>query len=135
MLFEWRAYLHGATSMPGPWYTQVVVAPLLALGLVGTARTGRAGSALALAIALLFGYVLTLTYVFRLIPLYAGFSGRGSLGGILSLYRTQFGDLTEKLASAALGPAWLIFGLTAAVVALILVQETLVIRRMLRASP
>jgi hypothetical protein len=128
---------HGVTSTPSPWYTQVVVTPLVALALVGAARWRRTGAVLAASIALLFGYVLAVTYVFRLIPLYAGFEGRGSLGGILALYRGGFGELSARLDAAALGPAWLIFGLTAAVLALILAQEIrlmLGLRQSLRAS-
>ena len=113
----------GVTSTPAPWYTQVVVTPLMALALLGAARGRRAGAVLAAAIALFFGYVLAVTYVFRLIPLYAGFEGRASLGAILPLYGARFGELSARLGATALGPAWMIFGLTAAVLVMVVALE------------
>jgi hypothetical protein len=119
---------HGVVSTPAPWYTQVIVAPLLAMALAGAARWGRAGTILAACIAMEFGYVLAVTYVFRLIPLYAGFEGRGTVSAILALYRDHAYELSERLGSTALGPAWLIFALTAAVVVMIAVQESLLLK-------
>lgn len=126
---------YGASSTPSPWYAQPLVAPLLALALLGAARRGRIGAFLATALALLFGYVLVATYVFRLIPLYAGFDGRGSLRSVAGLYWMHFTELTEKLGSAALGPPWILFSLTAVVVALAAAAEWRLIRQMLRATP
>ena len=125
----------GASSTPSPWYGQPIVTPLLALVFLGASRRRRAGAALAAAIALLFGYVLAVTYLFRLIPLYSGYDGRGSLGAVLHLYAAQFAELTEKLGAAALGPPWLIFSLAATVVVLIALEEARFIRRMLPPSP
>ena len=121
-------YSGGVKSSPSPWYAQVLVTPLLILSLLGATRWRRAGPVLAALLPLLFGYVLAVTYVFKLIPLYAGYEGRGSIRNIAMLYRTQFGDLSAKLGAAALGPAPLIFGLTAAVIALLVALEILSIR-------
>lgn len=125
----------GASSIPSPWYAQPIAAPLIALAFLGAARWRFAATLLPAGITLLFGYVLAVTYVFRLIPLYSGFDGRGSIGAVLHLYRTQFAEVAEKLGAAALGPVWLIFPLAILIVALIVALEARFIRRMLPPSP
>ena len=114
-----------------PWYAQVLVTPILTLSLLGTARWRRVGRVLAIGLPLLFGYVLLVTYVFKLIPLYAGYQGRSSLHDIGVLYRTQFDGLSANLNLVALGSARLILGLTITVIILILAQEVLLIRGLL----
>ena len=83
------------------------------------------------AIALLFGYVLASTYVVKLIPLYAGYEGRGSFKDIAAQYLLRIHALSANLNSVALGPATLIFTMTVAVVLLILALEILLIRGIL----
>ncbi len=117
----------GASSTPSPWYAQVLASPLLVLAVLGSTRR-RAGLALAAALPLLFGYVLAVTYVFKLIPLYGGYEGRGTVRDIATLYLSQFGSLSSNLGSVALAPAWLIFTLAAAVVVSIAVLEVLLMR-------
>jgi len=116
----------GASSTPAPWYSQVLVTPLVVLAALGASRW-RIGPLVAAAQALLFGYILTATYVVKLIPLYAGYEGRGTVREIAALYR-NFSALSERLGSVALGPAPLIFGLTAAVLLLIVAVEILLLR-------
>lgn len=123
---------YGASSTPSPWYAQVLTAPLLALALLGAARRGRFVAA---GLALLLGLVAVVTYVFRLIPIYGGMDGRGSVGMVANLYGARFGELVEKLGAAALGPVWLILGLTATVLVLAAFLEWQLIRQTLRASP
>jgi hypothetical protein len=118
-------------STPAAWYMQVLVAPTLALLLLGTARWPRSGKVLAIWIALLFGYVLAVTYVFKLIPLYAGYEGRGSLKEIAALYLGRFHLLSANLDSAAIGPAPLIFAMTFEVILLIFTLEILLVRGIL----
>lgn len=113
----------GMSSTPSAWYAQVLVAPALILAVLGTKRWQRAGLVLAVLLPLLFGYVLALTYVFKLIPLYAGYEGRGSIRNIVMLYRTQFQALSSNLGSVALGSAPVIFGLTLVLLVLILALE------------
>jgi hypothetical protein len=121
----------GVSSIPSPWYAQVIVAPLIALAFLGAARRGCGGRVLAASIAILCGYILAVTYLCRLIPIYSGFDGRGSIRAIVDLYRTRFGKVEEKLGHAALGPPALIFSFTVLALVLILVQEVRFIRRML----
>ena len=125
---ETNIYTRGAATTPSAWYAQVLVTPMLVLSLLGAARRRRAGLVLAALLPLLFGYVLVVTYVFKLIPLYAGYEGRGSLRDIATLYRSHFNALSANLGSVALGSVPIVFGLTAVVIVLILVQEVLLIR-------
>jgi len=121
-------YSRGMATTPAAWYTQVLATPLIALALLGTARRRRAGLALAVLLPLLYGYVLAVTYVFKLIPLYAGYDGRASLRDIAILYLRHFHALGANLASDALGPAPLVFGLTGVVIALLAALEFRLIR-------
>jgi hypothetical protein len=121
----------GESSTPAPWYTQVLVTPILTLALLGFSRRPRVGRVLAAMLTLLFGYVLVVTYVFRLIPLYAGYEGRNSLHGIAVLYLTRFDALSANLSSVALGSARLIFGLTIAVIVLVVALWVLLFRGLL----
>jgi hypothetical protein len=106
-------------STPSAWYAQVLVAPMLGLAMLGAARWGGFGKLGRLAITLLFGYVAAVSYVFKLIPMYAGYEGRGSVGEIAALYGERFWDLYAKLDSVALGPGWLVLGLAGGVVVMI----------------
>jgi hypothetical protein len=125
---ETNIYTRGAATTPSAWYAQVLVTPILVLSLLGAARWRRAGLVLAALLPLLFGYVLAVTYVFRLIPLYAGYEGRGSLRDIATLYGFHFDAVSANLGSVALGSVPIVFGLTAVVIVLIAVQEVLLIR-------
>ena len=102
-------------STPSAWYAQVLVAPLLALALLGSARRPRAGKFAAAAITLLFGYVLAATYVVKLIPLYGGYQGRGSLKDIAAQYFLRIHALRDNLNCVALGSATMIFAMAVAV--------------------
>jgi hypothetical protein len=123
-------FQHGAVTVPGAWHSQVLVTPLLALALLGAARWRRAGPVFAALLPLLFGYVLAVTYVFKLIPLYAGYEGRGSLREVAIVYGRHFDALSANLGSAALGPVPLVFGLTGVVLVLIAALEVRLIREL-----
>jgi hypothetical protein len=130
-------YTHGGSSTPAPWYSQVLVSPFLSLAYLGMARHGRFGRWLAAALTLLFGYVLAVTYFFKLIPLYGGYEDRTSLRNIYQLYRSHFSMVASNLDSVALGPSALIFGLAIAVVLLLAWLEIMLIRSLVsqRAAP
>lgn len=120
----------GVSSTPGPWLAQVVVTPLLILCALGASRWPRTGLAAAAILPLLFGYMLAATYVVKLIPLYAGYAGKSTPGNIVALYTRHTHELAERLGSVALGPAPVIFGLTAAVVILIVAQLAVLLRQL-----
>lgn len=118
-------------STPSAWYAQVLVAPLLALALLGSARRPRAGKFVAAAITLLFGYVLAATYVVKLIPLYGGYQGRGSLKDIAAQYFLRIHALRDNLNCVALGSATMIFTMAVAVLLLVVTLEIVLIRGIL----
>jgi hypothetical protein len=122
------AYQHGVVTVPGAWHLQTLLTPLLILCFLGASRWRRVGTAPAALLTLLFGYVLAVTYVFKLIPMYGGYEGRGSLREIAALYTAHFDTLRANLESAALGPVALIFGLTAVVIGLIVMLEIRLLR-------
>jgi hypothetical protein len=132
---ETFVFTRGGATTPSAWYSQTLVTPLLLLALLGTARWRRAGLALAALLPLLFGYVLAVTYVFKLIPLYGGYEGRGSLRDIAVLYGRHFDTLSANLGSAALGPVALIFGLTGVVMVLISALEVRLMRELFGKRP
>ncbi len=124
-------YTHGAANAPSPWYAQLLFAPVLGLALLGLSRWPRTGRFVAALLALLFGYVLAATYAVKLIPLYGGYQGRTSVGSITSIYSHQLRTLAANLDSVTLAPAAVVFGLTAVVIVLVIVQLALVIREII----
>ena len=121
---------HHESASPGAWYTQVLLVPLLALGLLGTSRSGRIGRAAALLMALLFGYMLVATYWVKLMPLYGGFTGRSSLASMSILYRDRLPSLMVGLNEVSLAPATAILWMASLAAILAVVQQVISIRRL-----
>ncbi len=99
---------HHESASPGPWYTQVLLVPMLALALLGTSRSGKGGKVVAVSMVLLFGYILVATYWVKLMPLYGGFEGRTSLASVTMLYRERLSMLMVGLNDVCLVPAAMI---------------------------
>jgi hypothetical protein len=57
-----------------PWYSQVLLAPVLLIVFLGFSRAGGWGRVLAAVTVMLWAYVMGATYVAKLIPLYGGFT-------------------------------------------------------------
>jgi len=121
-------YTRGILMGPSPWYSQVLLAPMLGLAFLGCARSQRLGKAGATALVALFGYLLIATYIAKLIPLYGGFTGRTSLAGLIELYTTRLDFLMNNLNLISLAPAGLLVTLTALVVALAAFQVAVLAR-------
>ncbi|HLH01105.1 MAG TPA: hypothetical protein VKX49_32680 [Bryobacteraceae bacterium] len=111
-------YTRGAATGPSPWYSQVLLAPVFGLALLGCSRAGVVGRALASALVIMFGYILVASYFAKLIPLYAGFTGRTSFTRLMAWYTTDFKALLGNLGEVSLAPAQLVVGLALAVTAL-----------------
>lgn len=122
---------HHENGSPGAWYAQVLVVPMLALGLLGTSRSGKAGRVVAALMALLFGYILVATYWVKLMPLYGGFEGRTSLASVTMLYRERFSVLMAGLNEVCLAPAGVILFMSGLVAVLAAGQQVILIRRLL----
>ena len=125
-------YTRGAANGPSPWYSQVLVAPVLGLAFLGCSRLPAWGRFVSAALVALFGYVLIATYVVKLIPLYGGYEGRTSLALLAGLYSTRLPELLDNLGLVALAPAGIILSGVAVVVLLAMVQVVELIRAMLR---
>ncbi len=103
----------GAARVPSPWYTQVIVTPLYALGILGACRRPRAGRVLLRLLVALSAYVLLATYVVKLIPHYAGFAGAMPVSRLMAVYTAQFLTLAGNLAMTVLVPLGVIAALLA----------------------
>ena len=126
-----NVYTHGVAGGPSPWYSQVLLAPLMGLALLGASRWPRLGRFVTVALVLMFGYVLAATYFVKLIPLYGGYAERTSLAGLAGLYGYQRGALAANLDAVALSPWGIIFALATVAVVLVGAQQIMLIRETL----
>jgi hypothetical protein len=106
-------------DVPGasPWYTQVLLAPVMALAYLGTSRWKRAGPILATATTVVWTWVLIATWTIKLFPIY---SGAGSapmrMRDVWNWYQHGVGAHTQDLSLTALATAsWLYGGLLVSV--------------------
>ncbi len=113
-------FLGGASAGAAPWYTEVLLPPVLAVSFLGLSRSRRAiGLPISLGILLLWTYLCAATYLVKLIPLYGGYQqGRATLPEIWHWYRSGHGNLTRMLLTISLAPPPLLYVETAAVLAL-----------------
>ncbi len=113
---------HGASAGVNPWYTQVLLAPGLAMVLLGLSRAPRFGSPTAIAILLLSAYICGVTYLVKLIPLYGGYGkGRNTLKETMEWYASSHRELTSMLSTISLAPPLAIYLETGVVIALAVV--------------
>jgi hypothetical protein len=63
---------HGEYSAAGPWYSQVLLAPVLALAYLGMSRWNKIGWILAICTVALWSWVLFATWTIKLFPMYSG---------------------------------------------------------------
>jgi hypothetical protein len=99
----------------GAWYTQPVLPALWCVLLAGLARSRTSGRVVACLVIVLWTYVISATYVAKLLPLYGGYEGSARLGALLRWYGT--GSAGEILSTTSLAPASVLYALTAVVVA------------------
>ncbi len=112
---------HGASAGAEPWHTQPLLAPLLAIALLGMSRTRRFGSVVAAATCLPWMYISIATYAVKLIPLYGGFAGgRSTLRELVRWYFSRGAELTSMLSTISLAPPVMICFETAAAAGLAL---------------
>lgn len=107
-------FTHGAGIAPAPWYSQVLFPPGLCLLVAGFSIGGLAGRVLWAGTVWLWAYVISATYVAKLLPLYGGISaGPTRLAALARSYRDSLGQLYDNLGTVALMPAGLLLCLTA----------------------
>ncbi len=108
----------GAGITPAPWYVELLQPPALCLLLAGMLRAGRAGHVLRIAMLWLWTYMISATYVAKLIPLYGGYSGRPVRPiEIARWYTGSFRQINDVLGTTAIISPAALFILTASVVA------------------
>jgi hypothetical protein len=80
----------GAAIAAVPWYSQVLLLPVLLLAFVGMERTQPWGRILLALTVPLWTYVIIATYLAKLVPLYGGYSGsRAHIGELWRWYLEQ----------------------------------------------
>jgi hypothetical protein len=133
-IFAWLS-TNGLVKSPQPWYWQVLAAPAFGIAMMGASRRHAIGRYLAAVLVLLSGYILTATYLVKLVPLYGGYEGRTTLTAVAALYTRDWTSLASNLDTVALAPARLIVALAVAVIALVVLLEISLLRRILFAPP
>jgi hypothetical protein len=101
---------------PSPWYTQVLLAPVVALAFLGLARWKRVGPVIAGAIATLWAWILVATWTLKLFPMYtAGFSSAMRARDAWNWWTHTAAAHARVLSVTALAPAaWLYFAMAVA---------------------
>jgi len=109
-------YGRGGSAIIYPWHTQPLVPIVLCLLFLGLARGRLAGRIVAIASVCLWAYVISATYVAKLIPFYSGYAGRAKVATIIRWYLGSFAAVREALENTAMRGPGVLFGLTAVVV-------------------
>lgn len=89
-------------STANSWHAAGLLPGAFLLAMSGFSSGGRAGRWLARAVLGLSVYVLVLTYFAKLMPLYAGFEGRATLGFLSDIYLRQRGEFLARLGDTAM---------------------------------
>lgn len=112
-----------------PWYTQVLLAPVIALVYLGLSRWKRIGAGAAAVTVALWGWVLVATWTVKLFPMYSGGGAAVSRGrDVWNWYAHGAAAHSRDLSLSALAPAaWLYAGLLISIT-LAGVLSTLLIR-------
>jgi hypothetical protein len=108
---------HGADAAgASPWYTQVLLAPVVVLAYLGLSRWPRVGAALAAVSVLLWTWVLIATWMLKLFPLYSGGGTAPMRARDVWAWYTH-GAHAAELSLTALAPAaWLYAGMVVSIV-------------------
>ncbi len=101
----------GASTYPEPWYAQGVIAGVWVLCFLGLAAGGVMGRIVAGLLCLVSAWIAEMTYVAKLLPLYAG--GAYTRSTWHSVWNWWSRNPTEELRGIVLGPVWLAYGLLA----------------------
>jgi hypothetical protein len=110
---------NGAAIAAVPWYTQVLLPPVMLMAFLSMSRSGSIGRYTAIATLLIWSYLICATYVLKLIPQYGGFTQpRAHVSDLYSWYVHQATERNQILTTMLLTPPWWVYLLTVAVVLL-----------------
>jgi hypothetical protein len=105
-------YAQSGVIVLTPWYTIAAAAPFACLICLGLSRSGKLGTWIAVVLHVLFAYMISATFLLKLIPLYSGYpEDRIKLAPLLAWYRSGAGR--DLLGATALVPAAVIWSLAA----------------------
>ena len=109
------AYRGSESAGASPWYMQVLLTPLLLAVFAGLSRWPRYGRPIAAFTVVLWAWVLTATWTFKLFPLYSGSeSGSMRIRDIGAWYSHGAWAHAHDLSLTALAPASLLYAALAA---------------------
>lgn len=101
---------NGDVPGAGPWYTQVLLAPVMALAYLGMSRWKRFGPALAACTITIWTWVLIATWTVKLFPMYSGGGAAPMrMHDVWSWYAHSAGAHARDLSLVALAPAPLLY--------------------------
>jgi len=106
------SFAHTKGDSPGasPWYTQVLLAPVVMLGYLGMSRWKRFGIAAAATTAMIWGWVLIASWAVKLFPMYAaGDTAPMRFHEAWNWYMHEAGAHMSDLSLVALAPAPLLY--------------------------
>ena len=108
---------HGAAAGASPWYTQVLLGPVVVLAYLGLSRWRRTGAVLAAIGLTLWAWVLVATWTTKLFPVYSGGGSAATRArDVWNWYAHGAARRAGDLSLTALGPAaWLYAGLLVSV--------------------
>ncbi len=129
------AHTHGDAAGASPWYTQVLLAPVVALAYLGMSRWKGFGPVLAAGTCAIWTWVLIATWTVKLFPM---FSGGGAapmrMQDVWNWYVHGAAAHTRDLSLLALAPASLLYaGLLVSLILSILLCAVII--RDLASSP
>ena len=104
-------WLHtkGASLYPEPWYAQGIIACIWALCFSGLAAGAVPGRIVAILLCLISGWIAEMTYVAKLLPLYAG--GTYTRSTWHSVWSWWLSNPTQDLQGIVLAPVWVVYWL------------------------
>lgn len=115
-----------------PWYTQVLLVPVLALAYLGMSRWNRLGRGLAISAVVLSTWVLFATWTIKLFPMY---SGGGSapmhFGDVWDWYVHRATARATDLSLTALAPAPVLYAGLVVAIALVAILSIAVVRSLI----
>jgi hypothetical protein len=129
------SFAHTKGDSPGasPWYSQVLLAPVVTLAYLGMSRSKRFGRFLAASTTVLWAWVLVATWAFKLFPMYAtGDTAPMRVREVWNWYMHVAGAHMNDLSLLALAPGPLLYAGLVATVALTLVVTAIIIRAVYR---
>jgi len=122
------AHNKGDSPGAGPWYTQVLLAPVVMLAYLGMCRSKCFGVPLATATMVVWGWVLIAGWAVKLFPMYAaGDTAPMRFYQVWNWYMHAAGDHMNDLSLLALAPAPLLYaGLIFSIILTIVVAATII---------